>query len=55
MRCYYCDRNTNHAERIGNSKRPVCDSVNCQYKFQADEDEQKVRNRNYDEWVLQSE
>ena len=55
MRCYYCDGDTNHAERINNLKRPVCGSVDCQYKFQEDEDKQKVLNRNYDEWALRSE
>ena len=53
--CYYCDRDTNHTERINNSKRPVCDSVECQYKFQEDEDEQKARDRDYDNWALRSE
>jgi hypothetical protein len=55
MRCYYCDGNTDHAERINNSKRPVCDSVDCQYRFQQDEDEQKSRDRKYDDWRTRPE
>ncbi len=54
-RCYYCDGDTNHREQINNSKRSVCDSVECQYKFQEDKDKQKERNRNYDNWRLRSE
>ena len=50
MHCYYCDEDTNYAERIDNSKRPVCDSVECQYFFQEDADEQKDRDRKYDKW-----
>ncbi len=55
MRCYYCDEETDHAERLNNEKRPVCDSVACQYSFQEDEDEQKKRDQAYDEWRTRSE
>ncbi len=54
MRCYYCDGDTNQVERINNTKRHVCDNVDCQYKFQEDEDEQKDRDRNYDNWRLRT-
>lgn len=55
MRCYYCDGDTNHAERINNEKRPVCENPSCQYNFQEDEHEQKDRDRAYDNWRTRSE
>jgi len=56
MRCYYCGRDTNNVpERLENTKIPVCDRIECQQAFWEAEQEQKERNREYDNWRLRSE
>jgi hypothetical protein len=56
MRCYYCGKNTdNIPERLGNIKIPVCDKRQCQQDFWVAEQDQKERDRNYDNWRLRSE
>ena len=56
MRCYYCGENTdNIPERLGNTKIPVCDRIECQSAFWEAEQEKKEQDRNYDNWRTRSE
>lgn len=53
--CNYCDGEANEIEYLDNRKIPVCYKTSCQQKFYEAEQEQKERNRNYDNWRLRSE
>lgn len=48
MKCYYCGKETYHAERFKNLKRLTCGGRVCTHKFL--EDKQKADKLNFEAW-----